>query len=373
MAPTSGADCADGVGFCSTTPVLVLFPSGTTPLTLGSTTSSQSAFAITAMEPPSAPAITSAANDITAEGTPFTFTINTTGSPTPAITLASGSSVPSGVTLTDNRDGTATLTGNNAVAPGVYTLTIQAANGVNPDAKQLFTMTVEHLPTARVRTPRTGANLSGSTFLDASAQYASGVEFRLFGGIYGYSGPVICNTRATIFGWSCPWDTATVPNGSYVFVSEAFNSAGSTFSSGVTVTVNNPVNLADLTGSFSGTMSFALGTGGCYFLEQIFDATYAGSFTAGSVTLHLDGCVPADPPFTYTGTFTITTSAGTLAGSAAGSDGNLSGPPPYFSNLTLTILSGTGAFVGTTGTIDVSIATSGVPNPAPVTGSVTVP
>ena len=142
----TGAVCGDGIGSCSTAPVPVLLPTGTTPLTLGSTTSSQSAFAIIATEP---------------------------------------------------------------------------------------------LPTTRVFIPRTGAQLSRLTVLDASAQHASSVEFRLFGGIYGYSGPVICNTKATIFGWVCLWNTATVPNGSYVLLSEAFNSAGSTFSSGVGINVDN--------------------------------------------------------------------------------------------------------------------------------------
>jgi hypothetical protein len=83
-----------------------------------------------------------------------------------------------------------------------------------------------------------GAQLSGLTFLDASAKHASSVEFRLFGGIYGYAAPVVCTAKATIFGWLCLWNANTVPNGSYVLVSEAFNSAGSTFSSGVGINVD---------------------------------------------------------------------------------------------------------------------------------------
>jgi hypothetical protein len=87
----------------------------------------------------------------------------------------------------------------------------------------------------------------------------------------------------------------------------------------------------------------------------------------GSVTLHLDGCI-LGVPFTYTGTFTITTSVGTLAGSTSGTANNLAGPPPY--DLTLTVVSGTGAYSGTTGTIDVSIQWLGGGS---VTGSVSVP
>ncbi len=137
--------------------------------------------------------------------------------------------------------------------------------------------------------------------------------------------------------------------------------------------IHHPIGLADLAGSFSGTTLFTLGTGGCVFVEQVFDATYPGSSAVGSVTLHLDGCVPLGPPFTYTGTFIFTTSVGTLVGNAAGTANDLTGPPPFVFDLTLTVLSGTGAFAGTTGTINVNIQGLGGTNPSPVTGSVTVP
>jgi uncharacterized protein len=94
-------------------------------------------------------------------------------------------------------------------------------------------------PTTSVLVPSSGATLSGSTYLDASALNATSVEFLLFGGIYGFAAPVTCTATPTIYGWLCSWNTVTVPNGSYALVSEAFNSGGSTFSSGVSITVNN--------------------------------------------------------------------------------------------------------------------------------------
>jgi hypothetical protein len=137
--------------------------------------------------------------------------------------------------------------------------------------------------------------------------------------------------------------------------------------------IHNPVSLADLAGPFSGTQSFTFGTGGCSFVEQFFDATYPGSSAVGSVTLHLDGCVSIGNPFTYAGTFTIATSVGTLAGDAAGPVYNVSVPQiPSDYELTLTVLSGTGAFAGTTGTIHISMQWP-PPFGPPVTGSVTVP
>jgi len=94
-------------------------------------------------------------------------------------------------------------------------------------------------PTTSVLVPSNGATLSGSTLLDASASNATSVEFRLFGGSYGYNAPVICTATPTYYGWLCNWNTTTVPNGTYFLVSEAFGAGGSAFSSGVSITVKH--------------------------------------------------------------------------------------------------------------------------------------
>src|SRR2546421_107541 len=83
-------------------------------------------------------------------------------------------------------------------------------------------------------------------------------------------------------------------------------------------------------------------------------ATAAG---AGIATLHIQGCV--DPGITtYTGTFTISTSGGSVSGSA-------SGPINFFVSptfdLTLAVTSGTGTFAGTTGTLHAAIDWPGAP------------
>ena len=59
-----------------------------------------------------------------------------------AISAVSSPALPSGVTFTDNGNGTATLSGTVAAAAGSYRLTITASNGVSPDATQTFTLTV---------------------------------------------------------------------------------------------------------------------------------------------------------------------------------------------------------------------------------------
>jgi outer membrane protein assembly factor BamB len=95
-------------------------------------------------------------------------------------------------------------------------------------------------PTTSVLIPSNGATVSGSTLLDASASNATSVEFQLFGGTYGFFGPVLCTATPTYYGWLCSWNTTTVPNGSYVLSSLAFNSTGSAYSmGGVNITVNN--------------------------------------------------------------------------------------------------------------------------------------
>jgi len=94
--------------------------------------------------------------------------------------------------------------------------------------------------TTAVLVPASGATVSGSTALDATASNATSVEFWLFGGSYGYSGHLVGTATPTIYGWLDSWNTTTVANGSYVLLSEAFGSGGSTFSSGVSITVKNP-------------------------------------------------------------------------------------------------------------------------------------
>jgi hypothetical protein len=89
-----------------------------------------------------APQITSADHVTFAVGTPGTFTVTTTGTPTPALSKASGT-LPSGVLFTDNGDGTATIAGTPGTGTGgTYPIGITAVNGVSPNANQSFTLTV---------------------------------------------------------------------------------------------------------------------------------------------------------------------------------------------------------------------------------------
>ena len=75
----------------------------------------------------------------------FNFTVLTTGLPNPSLTETGA--LPSGITFTDNGNGTATITGRApAGTEGTYPITISAANGNLPNASQTFTLTVVKPP-----------------------------------------------------------------------------------------------------------------------------------------------------------------------------------------------------------------------------------
>jgi len=125
-------------------------------------------------------------------------------------------------------------------ANGTYTLQSVATDehGLSTTSAPV-TVTIENPPTTRVLVPSTGASLAGSTYIDATATNATSVQFLLFGGSYGFDAPVICTATLTLYGWLCDWNTTTVPDGSYVLVSEASGPTGNTYSSGVSITVKN--------------------------------------------------------------------------------------------------------------------------------------
>ena len=73
------------------------------------------------------------------------FTVTSTGTPTASLT--EHGHLPAGITFTDFGDGTAGLAGTPAAGSnGVYSLTIRADNGLNPQATQTFTLTVNAPP-----------------------------------------------------------------------------------------------------------------------------------------------------------------------------------------------------------------------------------
>ena len=140
----SFADNGNGTGTLSGTPAAGT--GGTYVLTFAAdnniTPDGSQTFTLTVNQPP---AITSANAVAFTEGVPASFTVTTTGFPTGAsMAISEQGALPTGVTFTNNNDGTATLAGTAAVGTAnPYPLTIKANNGVGTEATQSFTLTVK--------------------------------------------------------------------------------------------------------------------------------------------------------------------------------------------------------------------------------------
>ena len=91
-----------------------------------------------------APAITSPNSATSTAGTAGSFMVTTTGFPVP--TLSETLTLASGISFTNNGNGTGTLSWTAAVAGGVYNLSFTASNGVGSNATQTFTLTLNAAP-----------------------------------------------------------------------------------------------------------------------------------------------------------------------------------------------------------------------------------
>jgi hypothetical protein len=93
-----------------------------------------------------APTITSANSASFEVGQTVSFTVTTTGSPTPSLTETG--TLPAGLTFVDNGNGTGTLSGTLATGTvTTYNITFTAQNGVTPNATQNFTLTITQAAT----------------------------------------------------------------------------------------------------------------------------------------------------------------------------------------------------------------------------------
>ncbi len=96
-------------------------------------------------------------------------------------------------------------------------------------------------PSTTVLLPSNGATQSGDEFLDASASPSPNVTkvvFVLTGGAVGRR--VISGSSPTLYGWIGAWNTATVPDGTYVLQSVASYADGESGTSpGLTIAVHN--------------------------------------------------------------------------------------------------------------------------------------
>jgi len=204
-----------------------------------------------------APVITSAASTTFTVGVPGTFTVTTIGTPTPSLTESG--TLPSGVTFTDNGNGTATLAGTPAAGTGnTYSITIKAHNGIGTDATQPFSLTVDQAP--QITSPNSTTFTVGqqgllqvtttgfpTPALSENGALPSGVTFTDNG-----------NGTANLSGAAAPGS-----NGTYPFTITANNSVLPNGTQNFTLTVNPPAQLvvSPTTGALpNGTQSTSYST-----------------------------------------------------------------------------------------------------------------
>ena len=101
-----------------------------------------------------------------------TFTVTTTGVPTGAsMGICPTGTVPSGVTSSNNNNGTATMAGTPAARTqnSALPVMITANNGIPPNATQNFTLTVLNLVPQIVASPKESFDTVGNTQLQVAA------------------------------------------------------------------------------------------------------------------------------------------------------------------------------------------------------------
>ena len=212
---------------------------------------------------------TSAAATSFAVGTAGSFTVRTGG--TPAVTTISRTgTLPSGVTFTNNGNGTATLSGTPAAGTGgTYALTLTATNNVSPPVVQAFTLTVNQTPaitsgSATTFAPGTAGSFSVTTTgfprptLTATGALPAGVTFTDNG-----------NGSATLGG-----TPANGSGGSYPISITASNGVGSAAVQSFTLSVNGASVFTS-----AAAASFRTGVAGTFSITTSGVPTAAITFT----------------------------------------------------------------------------------------------
>ncbi|HEY4020601.1 MAG TPA: putative Ig domain-containing protein [Pseudonocardiaceae bacterium] len=257
-----------------------------------------------------APSIISGASATSIVGAPFSYTVSTTGAPTPALTETGA--LPGGITFTDNGDGTATIAGTAAGGTGgSYPITINATSSAG-STTQSFTLTNDQAPS--ITSPST------ATFVVGSAGSYSVTTT-------GYPAATVTETGTLPSGLTFtakPDGTATIAgtpaagsNGSYPVTISATNASGSTATLGLTITVQAASGPVITSGA---SAYFTVGTAGAFAVTATGAPTPAITET---------GALPAGLTFTDEGNGTAL-----LQGTPTGTGGT--------TNLTMTATNASG-------------------------------
>ena len=136
---STNTNCTIAVNITATTNGVKTNITGPVSSTNGGTGTTSNTATLTVDQPPHVTSLNYATFTKSVQGT---FTVTTTGYPVPSLSFSPAGSLPAGVTIVDNHNGTATISGKPTVS-GTFSFWITASNGVSPEALQSFTLTVE--------------------------------------------------------------------------------------------------------------------------------------------------------------------------------------------------------------------------------------
>ena len=224
------------------------------------------------------PAFTSDPATTFIAGVAGSFTITTSGSPIPQLTAMSPGDVPDSLTIVDNGDGTATLSGTvDPADAGLYDFVFSATNGVGSGAMQTFTLVIESEATITS---------------DASTTFTPGVTNSFTVSSEGFPSPALAITGLLPAGVTFTDNndgTATITGvptldaePSYAITITATNGVGAVVSQSFTLNVNaSPVFTSGAAGTFE------IGVDGTLPITTTGIPAATFSITSGSLPLGL--------------------------------------------------------------------------------------
>jgi probable HAF family extracellular repeat protein len=180
--------------------------------------------------PSQGPAITSVNTAAFQVGQAGSFSVATTGTPAPSI--AESGTLPTGITFTDNGNGTGTLGGTPAAA-GTFNLIFTAQNGVSPNATQNFTLTVAQAEPTVTFTGAPASAAYNSTFTVATTTDASTTATITASGACSITGNTVTMTSGT---GTCTLAASWAADNNYLAASATQSTAATAIAPTVTFT-----------------------------------------------------------------------------------------------------------------------------------------
>lgn len=261
-------------------------------------------------------AVTSRTSAVFTAGQAGSFLVTTNDAPlsdggdppspsTPMPTLTESGTLPSGVTFTDNGNGTATIAGTTtATAAGSYPITIVANNGISPEATQQFTLNIGGAPAITSASSATWAVGSTQSFtvttsgypastLTESGTLPTGVTFTDNGN--GTATLAGTPTSAGSFPLTFSASNGLSPNATQAFVLTVLDQLPTPTTAVLAGTVSASVTATTCFGSFCFTNTTTSGyANACAYLYPVGTSTQAAyaSCTLSSGYYELDNVAP---------------------------------------------------------------------------------